>query len=155
MYVKKLIALAMVCMLTLGTVVFAASSFSANVSYTARTGEVTVSGTAPKAEMVVLIAPKADLPQSFSDGNLPSVIKQIRVSGDYSVTLTMPDSAQRGEYTVYISCKNNKVEDSFMHINYAGAQKAIELLSASDGWAFVIPLASRDICKVTSFSVCS
>ncbi len=136
MFGKKIVALVMVCMLAFSSAAFASADFSAAVSYTAQNGKLTVSGTAPKSEIVVIIAPKADLPQAFSDGNLPSVIKQVKVSGDYSVTLTMPDSAQRGEYTVYVSCRGNEVEESFMHINYAGAQKAVELLSASDGQGF-------------------
>lgn len=136
MYMKKIIALAMGCMLTLSTAVFASSGFSAAVSYTAQSGEITISGKAPTSEVVVVIYPKSELPQVFSDGNLPSVIKQISVSGDYSVSLVMPDSAQRGEYTVCVLCRGNEVKESFMHINYAGAQKAVDMLSASDGQSF-------------------
>lgn len=133
---KALIFLLVFCMIFSFGVVGASAECYTDISYILETGEITVSGTSSKENMVVIISPSSVLPQDFSDDNIPSVIKQVSVNGDFEVTLGMPSRASVGEYTVYVRIGSYQTSYVFMHINYLGAKRVVESLSVADGEEF-------------------
>lgn len=115
---------------------FAADSLSAAVIYDSQNGEITVSGIAPRGELSVIVAPANTSPDSFSPDLLPTVIKQQRVNGDYSLVLGMPDGAEAGKYNVYVSIAGEDATASFIHMNITAAEEIIPLLSEASGSEF-------------------
>lgn len=133
---KALSMVVTVCILCTGLCVYAATSFSAVVSYLPADGEITVSGTAARGDVVVMIAPQSTAPEKMTEDILPTVIKQFKVSGAYSVLIGMPEGTPGGKYNIYVSHEGEEITDSFIYMNIAAAEAAIPEINAANGAEF-------------------
>jgi len=133
---RKICAILLIAFIFCGTLSAVAEEFSAVGVYTPETGEVTISGSAQQGYIVIIIAPASLETDSFSDENVPTVIKQLSVSGGYEISLTMPDYAEGGKYYIYVSCGEDEIKDSFIHIKADGTEGTIEKLKDAEGDEF-------------------
>lgn len=121
---KKTALLLAVMMLIFSTSAYAAPVFS--IQFNPTDASVTLTGNAEGAVTVMVTNSDTDI-SSLSDGNPPVDMFRFISVGKFTDGIVMPDNAEKGKYSVYVSDNNGKSSDSFI---YYLADEAREILES-------------------------